>query len=123
MSRFKCMPILWKNGKRVNWKEYHLHCDHYNNPTMKDGGNKCANDDEYCIWIDETQYALYQAPWIHSVTHLKTNSATEKDEKNWAMDTSKLPANWNVLKWLHKAKNNVPTLISVNLIYFVHPKH
>ena len=123
LGEYKCMPILWKNGKKIpEGDTYKAHCNHYNF-VKEDKANKCANDDQRCIWIDPSQYYLYQTPWTFSITRLKLKILPEKvdqeppekdkddDKDDVDIDWTHPPKDWDPNK-VHG--DGPPKLISVN---------
>ena len=122
MSEFKCLPICWKDSRKV--KDYDKIdniqknvCDKYNDKNYKEKkrAEGCGKDaGNKCIWIDPSEYVLFQSPWAKSVAYLDIKDPTPKELETWVEYATEVPDNWDP----DKAKDNVPKLISVNLLQF-----
>ena len=114
MSQFSCMTLRNIQGRKLSLTEYQHNreiCDKYKNKETQ-----CLNDEnalKYCIWIDKRQNALYNVPWIKSITNLKINPLKVKDANQFRKKITTLPKEWNSVK----SKQDIPTIITVKAIH------
>ena len=113
---FKCYPIRYRNGKILpDYVKNRRHCKAQNDKDKCQAikreimENDTKTEISKCIWINEDQIGLYQAPWIKYITELRL------EEVEWMKITNQAPSNWDPIE------RAIPNIISVKSFHLYLP--